>query len=136
DITASSVAVVAGEWIEVTLTVPESLVGFQWTLEAPGFAFAGVKSDDVKIGEEHIGLPVDGVVTMSWNHEAGVAVEKDGNWSITLMWQALTAGQLKDMISLTSDITEAEAYTAEGEILNVQLRFDGEGGSADFALFQ
>jgi hypothetical protein len=47
---------------------------------------------------------------------------------------AVVPGNVVEMIRLTSSVTEAEAYTAEGEILDVKLRKDGE--APEFALYQ
>jgi len=53
---------------------------------------------------------------------------------VSMRFIATASGNLEDMIQLTSRVTEAEAYTPEGEILDVKLGHTATG--AEFALYQ
>jgi len=71
-------------------------------------------------------------VTMSWNTESD---QNDLTGQvINLMFTANVSGSISDMIHLTSRVTDAEAYTHEGEILDVKLTRDGI--APEFALYQ
>jgi len=128
--------VVKGELIEMKLTLPELLNGFQWTLETQGLEFAGIYSDDIRIDEQHVGLLRDGVVTMSWNNDIVPAATPDARMTFVIKWMANVSGHTSDLIRLTSKVTAAEAYAADDEVLDVKLDFAEENGVADFALYQ
>ena len=69
---------------------------------------------------------------MSWNTSN---TDKGEKVSVVMTFKITAAGELKDMLTLTSSITEAEAYTQTGEILDVNLEFADEV-SSEFALYQ
>ena len=54
----------------------------------------------------------------------------------TLSFQATAAGQLSEMMSITSDVTEAEAYNTSSDIKDLKLSFRGSETGAEFALYQ
>jgi hypothetical protein len=125
----------AGEVIEVIFTMPEVLSGFQWTLETSGLEYMGVSSDDVKIDNSHVAVHQNGIITMSWNAEADhEGVLAHGQQSIKLAFKVTEGGDLMEMIQLSNRITAAEAYSLDGEILDVELT--GKKGSSEFALYQ
>ncbi len=125
-------SVEAGQMVDVRLRMPESVEGFQWTLETEGLSFESISSETMKMDESHIGMPEDGVITMSWNAEDE---ESRGVGQVVhLRFMAVVSGNVAQMIRLTSLLTEAEAYTTAGEILDVRLRKDGQ--APEFALYQ
>jgi hypothetical protein len=132
---AADRAVSAGEQVELTLTSAEfqSIEGYQFTLETKGLEFAGVESGVVEMTDEHVGV-FAGVVTASWHKVGGVSATS-GEALFTLKFQATAAGQLSDMIRLSSKVTEAEAYNTNADIKDLKLTFRGEEG-AEFALYQ
>ena len=125
----------SGDIANVVLTIPESLAGFQWTLETNGLEYIGVSSADFDIDNSHVGVLGDGIVTMSWHQEDfSKAMKKDAK--LVLQFKATQEGRLSEMISLTGMITEAEAYSVFDEILDVRLDPDGSHEGASFALYQ
>jgi Secretion system C-terminal sorting domain/Dockerin type I domain len=82
-----------------------------------------------------------GVATVSWNAEKTAQNKANNIFKIQLT--ALKSVKLSEALFISSDLTTAEAYTADGEKQNVQLAFKGnnalskneanEGG--DFHLF-
>jgi hypothetical protein len=122
----------AGDVIDVRLVLPENVDGFQWTLETQGLTYAGVNSESIKITDSHVGVLNDGIVTMSWNLEGADA--QDVSQVVDLQFVANTSGNVGSMIRMTSKVTEAEAYTSAGEILDVKLTQTGD--AAEFALYQ
>ena len=69
---------------------------------------------------------------MSWNVEGEQTVLP--GQVVSMLFKATASGNLEDMIHLTSRVTEAEAYTPDGEILDVKLGHTDT--NAEFALYQ
>jgi hypothetical protein len=118
------------------LTFPEQVAGFQWTLETTGLEYAGITSEDIIIGDQHVGLLKDGVITMSWNETDLARVVSDGPMTIQLRFVVTQSGKTADMIRLTDKVTPAEAYTYSDEILDVSLKVQGAEAGVEFALYQ
>jgi hypothetical protein len=74
----------------------------------------------------------EGKVTLSWN---GSELKSNSLFRITI--EAQQNGFLKDILTLNSDITAAEAYNTEGVVKDVKLLFETkntEGVSSEFTL--
>jgi len=126
------IRVEAGEMVHLKLTLPEIVEGFQWTLETDGLHFESVSSETIKLNDSHVGVLHDGIVTMSWNAED--QAELTAGQVIYLNFLATSSGTIREMVHLTSSVTEAEAYTSNGEMLDVKLnQADLE---PEFALYQ
>lgn len=126
----------AGQIVEVKLKFPEILEGFQWTLQTQGLAYENVKGDMMEINAGNVGQLNDGILTMSWNEPHSIT---EGNTDkmeqvLHLQFMAIESGRLSDMLQLTSLVTDAEAYTPDGEILDVKLEFNKTRD--EFALYQ
>ena len=122
-----------GEEVSVTITIPADIVGFQWTLDLDGLAYTGIESADGKIGDGHVGIHRD-QLTMSY-----ARTESDEEVVFTLNFTAEQSGELSEMISVSSDITEAEAYDASEEIYNIDIEFVDPVNLSEvewFALYQ
>jgi len=59
-----------------------------------------------------------GIITTSWNGEATA-----NDVLFTLKFTAQNNGLLSEMVSVTSDMTAAEAYNTAGELMNVNFNF-------------
>jgi hypothetical protein len=134
--TESAEIVEVGQTVDVVLTFPEQVAGFQWTLETTGLEYAGITSEDIIIGDQHVGLLKDGVITMSWNETDLARVVSDGPMTIQLRFVVTQSGKTADMIRLTDKVTPAEAYTYSDEILDVSLKVQGAEAGVEFALYQ
>jgi hypothetical protein len=133
--TASAEFVQAGEEVTVTMTIPEIVAGFQWTLEIPNLDFTGVSSEDIRISDENVGQPENGVITMSWNNpDLNPATGKE--ITLQLSFVAKQSGKVSDMLTMSGKVTAAEAYTNADEILDVKLDRRNANAAADFALYQ
>jgi Dockerin type I domain len=74
----------------------------------------------------------EGKVTLSWN---GSELKRNSLFQITI--EAQQNGFLKDVLTLNSDITAAEAYNTEGVVKDVKLLFETkntEGVTSEFTL--
>ena len=125
-----------GEEVEVVFQFPEVVSGFQWTMETSGLEFVEVSSEDIQISSQNIGLPAEGMITMSWNGDIKERTDGQTGMSIKVKYKVTEPGRLINMIDLTSKITHAEAYTLMGEIMDVHLTFSSTGIFTDFALYQ
>lgn len=126
----------AGEEVDIQLTFPEVISGFQWTLDCKGLEWAGVTSDDIHINEQNVGRLKSGLITMSWNGEYSGHDQDPQNMIMHLTFRARESGRLMDMIHITDEVTQAEVYTKDEEILDVDLAFNSAGIFTDYALYQ
>ncbi|MCB9290108.1 MAG: DUF11 domain-containing protein [Lewinellaceae bacterium] len=118
----------------------EAIRGCQFTLD---FDPGRVELTDVEYGladENSIGFHglADGFLTVSWYRKGGVSYP-EGEPLFTLFFRAKENTNLKDLLSISSRYTLAEAYTPGQELLDVALRFgsgrqEEEGGV--FRLYQ
>jgi hypothetical protein len=127
--------ITAGQHVEVTFSIPEAVAGFQWTLDLNGLEYAGLSSETITIGEEHTGQLSDRVLTMSWHQDQFSDTERKPLPSFRMQFMASQSGMLSDMLRLNSKVTQAEAYSADGEVLDVRLAFEADV-PIDFALYQ
>jgi len=126
----------AGEVIEVKLTLPEVVSGFQWTLETDGLEYVGVTSGDIQIDDVNVGILGNGVNTMSWNGDVLAFGGYKSEVNIIMRWKVMTGGKIKNRFRLTSLVTAAESYTPSGEILDVKMSFGDAPPATDFNLYQ
>jgi hypothetical protein len=139
-----------GELLEVEMTIPSAMIGFQWTLDLEGLNYIGIESGFM--GDENVGVH-KGQITMSFAHAeiAGPARNaKAGGFipastTFKLLFEATQAGRTSDKIRVTSDITEAEGYlqvpaalVAERaiKIVNIDLDFVIPSEREEYALYQ
>jgi hypothetical protein len=123
-----------GETFTVDFTAEDlSVLGYQFTLEFDQTALTLVDLVEGVATEENFGMAHlnQGVVTASWN---GVASE---GVLFSLEFKANTAAQLSDLLNISSRFTAAEAYTQNGDLLDVNLQFtNGLTATAGFELYQ
>lgn len=105
------------EFIAIDLLACDSYIsqGFQFTISDPNLEFMDVTSASIDLGTDHFEL-FDDKFTLSWFNENGHRFNKD-EVMMTIKAKAKSKGNLKHSFRLTSDITEAEAYSLEEEIL-------------------
>src|SRR5690606_2195121 len=129
-------AVNAGEVVTVAVRSGDfaSIEGYQFTMETKGLEFRGIEGGAVEMTDENVGV-FNGMLTASWHKVGGVSTTSN-DVLFTITFTATAGGQLSDMLSLTSKVTEAEAYNTSEEIKDLKLTFRGSEAGADFALFQ
>jgi hypothetical protein len=126
----------AGEIVEVVVRSSDfaSIEGYQFTLQTAGLEFLGATSGAIEMTDDNFGV-FGNVVTTSW-HKVGGVTATSSDALFTLRFQATAAGQLSNMITLNSKVTEAEAYNTFSEIKDVKLSFRGLEHAVEFALYQ
>jgi len=119
---------VPGELVTVSFTAEnfKNISGYQYTLnfEQDVLEYVSVTPGDVSgIGEENFGLSFlnNGLITTSWNGQEGLI--PDGKTVFNMTFKVLKSSKLSKSLAITSDMTEAEAYTNEGEGLDLGLTF-------------
>jgi len=115
---------------------PEVVSGFQWTMKIKGLELVDVQSEDILINDGNIGNPAIGMVTMSWNGDLQPQHSSKEGMAIKVKLKAMAAGRLMDMLDINGEITPAEAYTDNGEVLGINLTFNSVGIFAEYALYQ
>ena len=111
-------AVIAGQDVSVAFTSADiaAIAGYQFTMNYTGLELAQLVDGVATAANFNTNLR--GALTTSWN---GVATANDVLF--TLNFTATTSGNLSELLSVGSDAVAAEAYTAEGELLNVGINF-------------
>ncbi len=128
-------AMTAGREYTVHFTLSQlNALGYQFTVN---FTKGAVEILDVTPGalnnltESNFGK-FENAVTTSWNGTASGPAEA---FSITI--RAKANAKLSDVLTVGSNLTTAEAYGADGEVMNVQLKFNtGKISGEEFMLYQ
>jgi hypothetical protein len=128
----------AGEIVEIEVTVPAEMIGFQWTLDLDGMNYVGIESDH--LSTDHVGAH-NGQITMSYANAGFIPKEV----KFILIFEATKDGRPADMLKVTSDITEAEGYVKVGdvsavaedmEIVDLGIEFINTTTGKEYALYQ
>ncbi len=135
DMVINDRAFVAGENVDVVFTAEEAvaLLGMQFTLNIDNsLSFSGVSSNEINVTNSNINVR-DNKLSMSWDDISNPTI--DGH-VFTLSFVAQTDGYISEALTLSSDITVAEAYDSDAQILDLALEFRGSVTTDDFALYQ
>ena len=119
--------------VEFTAADIVSIEGYQATLVFDNSALELVDIISGVATEEHFGLAYvnEGLITTSWN---GKATEEA---LFSLVFRASADAQLSELLSVSSRITKAEAYSTAGDYMDVEVTFSGKAvASAGFELYQ
>lgn len=125
----------AGENVEITFTAEEAmdLLGMQFTLNVDNsLQFLGVSSDAIAINNNNLNVG-NRMITMSWDDLSAPTVSGE---MFTMSFMATKDGYLSEVLSMSSDMTSAEAYNSDAQILDLNLEFRGAVTQEDFALYQ
>ena len=116
NLTAQDRFVEAGEQVKVEFGSQGTAQGYQFTMN-----YAGTKGQIVegvaKAANFNTALAERGAIAASWNGEANEEVQ------FALTFTATTSGLLSELVSISSDMTRAEAYNEAGELMNVSIDF-------------
>jgi len=103
----------------------ENVEGYQFTLnvDLSKVEIVSVQEGIAQTGNFGTRLLERGKLTTSWNQGAEMVQDEERMFSVTL--RAKTTGNLSEAISISSELTTAEAYNTTGELLDVSLNFKG-----------
>jgi len=121
----------AGQTVTVEFTSADiaNATGYQFTLNVAGSAT--IVEGVAKAANFNTNLAGRGVIATSWN---GEATATDVLFALT--FTPNTTGLLSEMVGISSDVTAAEAYNTDGELLNVGIDFNSAATAAGFELNQ
>ena len=121
----------AGQTVTVDFAAADmaAVQGYQFTLNFAGLELAELNEGVAKAANFNTNLANRGMITTSWNGEANDEV------LFTLKLTAQTSGLLSELVSVSSDVTPAEAYNTAGELMNVNIDFS-TATAAGFGLNQ
>ena len=113
----------------------EDISGMQFTM---GYEDAYVSIESIEpgllnISPDHYLEYSSGNLTFSWNEADGLNARAD-QVLFTILVKAKSSAALRDVLSLNNRVTSTEAYTGQGELQSVGLRFNGSENG--FALYQ
>jgi len=119
------------------------ITGYQFTLDFDQTVldFVSVDGGVLDIDESNFGMKFmdQGIITTSFT-EMGKAISKDNDEILfSLNFTANANGTLQDLLSISDNYLNAEAYNEDGKYADVQLTFSNEGFSVtdqQFELFQ
>jgi len=103
-----------------------NVLGYQFTLNFNTDALELVGIVPGIASEDNFGLRFleEGAITTSWNEEARNVA--DGEVVFSLVFNAKDNAQLSDVLNVNSRYTAAEAYSNDGELMDVDLEFNGQ----------
>ena len=111
----------AGESFDVNFKTAEAAQGFQFTLNLNGLQVTEIEKGD-KVDANNFGVFPD-----------ALTASVDGAREFTVRFRAAKAGKISDLLSVSSRITKAEAYTVTGDRQEVALRFTTPNGVTNIA---
>ncbi len=119
--------------IQVNADEIEELFGMQFTLQHDGLTLVNIEGRNLDVNQGNYASLADNLTTFSWNTSQKI----DASGALfNLTFSANTTASLSSLLSITSDVTSAEAYTTNAyEMNDLELVF-GESSTGVFALFQ
>ena len=126
----------AGETYQVDFKAEDfKVLGYQFTLNFDRNVLEFVEVANAVAGAENFGLSLleEGAITTSWNDDDVNLI--DGEVVFSLVFTAKASGKLSDVLSANSRYTKAEAYQRNGDLLDIELTFNGQT-VAGFELYQ
>jgi len=127
----------AGEEYTVQFKAQDfDVLGYQFTLNFDRSVLEFVRITPAVAGLENFGLTLldKGAITTSWNENDVKLV--DGEVVFSLVFKAISNGELSKSLNVNSRFTAAEAYNLNGELLDVELAFSGNVAVGAFELYQ
>lgn len=113
----------------------DEIVGYQFTMNLAGAEFVGVQSGQIDVSNENFAT-IDDAITTSWSDAEGVLLN-DVDPLFVLTLEVASATTVADLLSMNSDIVNAEAYDAAYEVYSATLVTRSSKVDAEsFALFQ
>lgn len=125
--------VMAGETVRIPITAltVDQIIGYQFTLDFANLELVEVIEGVAKQENFNTSLPTKHQLTTSWNGEIN-----NGATLFELVVKATTTNYLRDLLSITSNYTIAEAYNQAGNLMPVVFDFKPVEEAFEFQLDQ
>ncbi len=123
--------------IKVARSADFSGVQFTMTFDTDKLTLVGINGGSLDVTDQNFGYANvnDGIITMSWN-DVNAKSLKTGETLFNLTFEAKANGSTADIIAVTSEITKAEAYTADADIMKVEWMTGSRTSTENFVLHQ
>jgi len=125
--------------IPVKTNSNSELSGLQFTLsfDPDLLSLTSIDPAAMNVNDQNVGFNRinEGIITISWNDATSVGFKTDQTL-FNLTFMAKENGSTEDLIQINSDVTKAEAYDLNVQIMNVIWEVDGRTANHDFALHQ
>ncbi|MBK8547374.1 MAG: T9SS type A sorting domain-containing protein [Saprospiraceae bacterium] len=113
-------------FVDITADNYSEIFGSQFTLEFDHakLQFANIHSGEITIDASNYNAAqtYNGLIAMSWNHTDTKSYNKN-EVLFTIEFTATTNGTISRTLSINSDITKAESYTQNLDVMNVEMEF-------------
>ena len=131
--------VVAGQTYKMNVKSSDfaSIAGYQFTMkyDNESLVYEGVERGVLNVNESNIGTIRSGVITTSWNSNVGESY-KSNEVLYSIVFKATRSGNISKMISITSDVTRAEAYDNLDQVKEVKLGVRTDKGIVETGVFE
>lgn len=140
-LTSDVVDFTAGQQFEAPIKVAQNTgfsgVQFTMTFDADKLTLVGINGESLDVVDQNFGYTNvnDGIVTLSWNDVNAKSLNA-GETLFNLTFEAKANGSTADIIAVTSDITKAEAYTVDADIMKVEWMTGSRTSNENFVLQQ
>ncbi len=98
-----------------------NIAALQGTINTDNLEVVGIEGINMPIGEEHYAKIDDNTTTIAWYNMNGITFE---GYAFEIVVRAKKDVMLSKAMSITSGVTEAAAYTDEGQEWGVSLQFN------------
>jgi hypothetical protein len=131
--------VVAGTYYKMAIRSSDftNIAGYQFTMnfDHESLIFDKVESGVLNMNETNVANIRNGILTTSWNSNTGVTHSKD-EVLYTVIFKAVQTGKISKMITITSDVTHAEAYDQLDQLKDVKLVVRTDEGIVETGIFE
>jgi len=111
--------------------------GFQFTLnyDRSALVFTGIASGAINLGVNNYNETQDGNVAVSWSKALALDITDDVEL-FRIRFDVKKVSELQNVLSISSDLTRAEAYDADLNKMNLELNFRNLEKAGEFTLYQ
>ncbi len=117
----------------------EKINGYQFTFkfDQTALSFEGFESGAIQLTESNFGVQklTEGLMSTSWNSRTPVSLTKD-EVLFKLTFRAMKDGNIAQMLTVTDDVTRAEAYTTSDDVKGVRLGIRTSNGWVESGVFE
>ncbi|MBK9735167.1 MAG: T9SS type A sorting domain-containing protein [Saprospiraceae bacterium] len=125
--------------IPVNIVRASDINGMQFTInfDASVLSLDGIHAAEMNVNDSNFGFAnvKNGTITLSWN-DVTAQTFKNGATLFNLTFTAIADGSTNTMMSIGSDITNAEAYDANSNVVNVAWEVSDRSVASGFVLYQ
>jgi len=113
--------------IEISSSNFDAMIGLQATFnyDAAVAEFVSIESGSLEMTTANANVSQEGKIAISWNNITSNTYTSD-DILFTIVLRAKTNYNVSNLLTISSDVTRAEAYTNSLETINIELRNNGQ----------